>query len=118
MFQSQEPKEHSALRRLSSKAFSRRSVLQFEPQIHRSLSLLCDILSDKASTQSPFCLSKMSRCLSLDFISAFTYGQSLDALKTSDFDHPLLEAFDSFAVSNYMVDLTPERLANAPANGS
>lgn len=103
MFQSSEPKEHSSLRRLASKVFSRRSILQYEPQIHETLELLSSILSTKASTNTAFDLSKMSRCLSLDFICKFTYGQTLEALKVPDFNESILEAFDSFAVSNFVV---------------
>ncbi|KAJ5626406.1 hypothetical protein N7510_002715 [Penicillium lagena] len=107
IFQSSEPKEHSTLRRLVSKPFSRKSILQFEPEIWKSVDMLSDVLCQHDKDNNCFDLSKMSRCLSLDFITNFTYGESMQAVLSPRFHDDVLDAFDSFAVSNFLFMMIP-----------
>jgi hypothetical protein len=39
----------------------------------------------------------------LDFITKFTYGESMEAVRAPGFHDDILDAVDSFAVSNYLV---------------
>jgi hypothetical protein len=88
---------------LVSRPFSRKSILEFEPQIWDSTKELTEVLRQTYATDAVFDLSKMSRCLSLDFITKFTYGESMEAVRAPGFHDDILDAFDSFAVSNYLV---------------
>ncbi|KAI7968520.1 hypothetical protein EIK77_006539 [Talaromyces pinophilus] len=106
-FQTAEPREHSTLRRLISKPFSKKSVLEFEPHIWESIDTLSTVLRQNSETNTFFDLSKMSRCLSLDFITKFTYGESTEAVKSPDFHEDILDAFDSFSISNFLFMMMP-----------
>ena len=103
VFQSTDQAEHSLLRRLVSKPFSRKSILEFEPEIHDSVDELTQILRRLCTAKGEVDICKAFRCLSLDFITRFTYGESIHALQAQDFHEPILDAFDQFTVSNYMV---------------
>ena len=91
------------LRRLISRPFAKKSIFEFEPQIRASLDQLSTVLATKAKQGSAFDLSKMSRCLSLDYISKFVYGECLESVNSPGFQDPILDAFDSFVVSNFLV---------------
>jgi hypothetical protein len=65
--------------------------------------MLSDVLRQHDKADNTFDLSKMSRCLSLDFITNFTYGESMQAVLSPEFHDDVLDAFDSFAVSNFLV---------------
>jgi methylaspartate ammonia-lyase len=88
---------------LVSKPFSRKNVLDFEVEIHDSVRELTDIIRKLASGNVEVDISKALRCLSLDFITRFTYGESMHAVQTKDFEEEVLDAFDSFAPSNFLV---------------
>jgi hypothetical protein len=93
------------LRRLVSRPFSRKSIIAFEPQIRASTDQLVEIMDKLSIQKQSFCLSKMTRCLSLDFITAFVYGESMGAINAPEFHLDVLDAFDSFAVSNFLVSV-------------
>lgn len=102
-FQSTDQAEHAVLRRLVSRPFSRSNVLDFEPEIYASINELLSVVAEKSVAKLAVDLSKMFRCLALDFITNFTYGESMHTVKTPDFNESILEAFDQFAVSNFLV---------------
>lgn len=103
MFTATSPKEHSQLRRLLSHGFSRRSVLEFVPQVWKTMDSLTSILSAKCTSGDTIELSKMYRCLMLDIIGEFAYGEPFGALFVPDFQEAVLEAFDRFHISNFVV---------------
>jgi hypothetical protein len=78
-------------------------VLDFEVEIHDSVRELTDIIEAISSRKVAVDISKALRCLSLDFITRFTYGESMHAVQTKDFQEEVLDAFDSFAPSNFLV---------------
>jgi hypothetical protein len=78
-------------------------VLEFEVEIHDSVRELTDIIGQLSSRTLAVDISKALRCLSLDFITRFTYGESMHAVRTKDFQEEVLDAFDSFAPSNFLV---------------
>jgi hypothetical protein len=61
------------------------------------------VLVEKCSTGTAVDLSKMCRCLTLDVIANFVYGESFGALQVPDFQEVTLEAFDSFAPVGFFV---------------
>jgi hypothetical protein len=91
------------LRRLVSRPFSRTNILDFETEIYASINELLSVVAERSAAKSVVDLSKMFRCLALDFITNFTYGESMHTVQTPDFDESILEAFDQFAVSNFLV---------------
>ena len=107
IFQSTDQSEHSTLRRLVSRPFSRKNILEFEPDMINSVLELEEILVQKSFEGLPVNISKMLRCLSLDFITKFTYGESMHALQTPNFKETILDAFDQFAVSNFLFMMFP-----------
>lgn len=78
------------------------NVLDFEPEIYASINELLSVVAEKSVAKSPVDLAKMFRCLALDFITNFTYGESMHTVQTPDFNESILEAFDQFAVSNFL----------------
>ncbi|MCJ1301335.1 hypothetical protein MMC08_004134 [Hypocenomyce scalaris] len=107
IFQSTDRQEHTYLRRLVSRPFSRKSILDFEPQITDSILEMTSALDPWVEKKIPVDLSKMLRCLALDFITRFTYGESMHAVQSKDFKEDILDAFDSFATSNFMFMMFP-----------
>lgn len=103
IFTAQDPADHSVFRRLVSRAFSRKSILEFEPEIHKIAQEMVSVLSRHARAGAPIDITKVFRSLALDFITNFTYGGSMNALQRPDLDEPLLDAFDQFAISNFLV---------------
>lgn len=79
--------------------------MDFEPQITDSILEMTLALTPLVAKNTPVDLSKMLRCLTLDFITRFTYGESMHAVQSKDFKEDILDAFDSFATSNFMVFL-------------
>lgn len=77
--------------------------MDFEPQITDSILEMTAALDRVIAKKAPVDLTKMLRCLALDFITRFTYGQSMHAVQCKDFKEDVLDAFDSFATSNFMV---------------
>jgi hypothetical protein len=80
--------------------------MDFEPQITDSILEMTLALTPLVEKEIPVDLSKMLRCLTLDFITRFTYGESMHAVQSKDFKEDILDAFDSFATSNFMVFLS------------
>jgi len=105
IFQSTDRQEHTYLRRLVSRPFSRKSIMDFEAQIIDSILEMTSALTPLVLKKIPVDLSNMLRCLALDFITRFTYGESMHAVQSKDFKEDILDAFDSFATSNFMVFL-------------
>lgn len=54
-------------------------------------------------TKSHLDLTKLFRCLALDVVTEYTYGESFESLLKSGFDEPLLDAFDKFGPASYFV---------------
>jgi hypothetical protein len=73
--------------------------------MRESTERLVEILNKLSTEEKTFCLSKMTRCLSLDFITGFVYGNPMGAIESPEFHHDVLDAFDSFAVSNFLVSV-------------
>lgn len=86
-----------------SRAFSRKSILNFESEIHNLVQEALSIFRQNSKAGAPVDITKVFRSLALDFITKFTYGGSLKALKAPNLDEPLLDAFDQFATSNFLV---------------
>lgn len=107
IFTAIDPADHSLFRRLVSRAFSRKSILEFEPEIHEIAQEMSSLLQQQSRAGAPVDITKLFRSLALDFITRFTYGGSLNALKAPDMNEPLLEAFDQFATSNFLVCVFP-----------
>ncbi|KAK7897458.1 hypothetical protein LTR67_005347 [Exophiala xenobiotica] len=107
MFTAIDPHEHSFCRRLVSRAFSRKSVLEFEPAIHETVQAALSIIEQQTKAGAPVDIVKVFRSLALDFITRFTYGGSVNALQVPGLNAPLLDAFDQFATSNFLFMMCP-----------
>ena len=53
--------------------------------------------------QSHLDLTKVFRCLALDVVTEYTYGESFESLLKPGFDEPLLDAFDKFGPASFFV---------------
>ena len=97
--------DHSTHRRLISQSFARKNILEFESQIWDHAKLLSEIVGREYAgcSEATLDLVQMYRCLTLDVISTFAFGQSINALRKPRFQEELLDAFDWFSPISYFV---------------
>ena len=111
MFSTSDPKQHTHYRRQLSNHFARKSILSFERTIWESSTVLRKQLALYGTRGAVVDLTKMGRCLALDVVSQFAYGESSNALLKSGFHEELLDVIDGFSpVSHFVRFTSPPRL--------
>ncbi|OAP56447.1 hypothetical protein AYL99_09626 [Fonsecaea erecta] len=95
--------EHGYHRRLLSGGFSRKRVLEFEPEIWKLATSLTTLVDDQYVSGRPVDLTKLFRSFALDVVSRFSFGESYGALSRPDVDEPLLDAFDQFGRASFLL---------------
>jgi hypothetical protein len=75
-------------------SFSRANILRHVPKMNEKVDHLMARLTEYARAEKPIPLVAAFRCLSIDTITEFCYGQSLGALECDDFHCSQFEAFD------------------------
>jgi cytochrome P450 len=74
--------------------FSRRAVSNIQGLVKQKLALFCEALANNEATSTPSNIYLGLRCLTVDTISAFCFGKSLNALSIPDFRAPIVLAMD------------------------
>lgn len=85
---------HLQDKRLMSNSFSRANILRHEPMMTKKVDQLMKRLVEYAEAERPIPLVAAFRCLTIDTITEFCYGQSLNALESDEFHCSQFEAFD------------------------
>ncbi len=75
-------------------SFSRANILRHVPMINEKVDRLMARLTEYARAEKAIPLVAAFRCLTIDTITEFCYGQSLGALECDDFHCSQFEAFD------------------------
>ncbi|KAF2760602.1 cytochrome P450 [Pseudovirgaria hyperparasitica] len=108
VFTTADPKLHSLLRRTMANSFSRKSILEFEPQIWDTANKMTSVLQREfANRPRNVNVSSMLRCMMLDVISVFAFGKDMGALDKEGFAEEVLTAFNNFDTSNFMFQGSP-----------
>ncbi|PVH72215.1 cytochrome P450 [Cadophora sp. DSE1049] len=94
MFTTCDVEMHSILRRLFSHAFSRTSVVNFQDMINEHIDRALESASLLIANGQPVPTYNMAASFTLDTISRICFGDSVEALKRPNFDHPLIESMD------------------------
>ncbi|KAK7905460.1 hypothetical protein LTR67_000182 [Exophiala xenobiotica] len=94
LFTMTERKAHLKDKKLMSNAFSRASILNFEEVMASKVQTLMVRLGQYVEANKPLPLMNAFRCLTLDTITEFCYGEPMGALYVENFDTPLFESFD------------------------
>lgn len=103
VFSVSDPTEHAYFRRQLSSQFARRTLLSFETQLWEHAFVLLKQLSFQAKNGMTVDLVKMGRCLAMDVISKYQYGDSSNALLKPAFHEELLDVIEGFAPINHFV---------------
>lgn len=74
--------------------FSRRAVSSIQSLVQQKLDVFCEALSKHQRDGQTSNMYLGLRCLTVDTISAFCFGKSLDALSAPRFDAPIVKAMD------------------------
>ena len=74
--------------------FSRRAVSSVQGLVRQKLDDFCDALTRSNNANTPSDMYLAIRCLTVDTISAFCFGKSLDALSAPSFKAPIVQAMD------------------------
>lgn len=72
--------------------FSRRAVSSIQSLVRQKLDEMCTVLEQNQSSGQPSNMYLALRCLTVDTISAFCFGKSLNALSAPNFTAPIVEA--------------------------
>ncbi|CZR56535.1 uncharacterized protein PAC_06424 [Phialocephala subalpina] len=108
VFSTSNQAQHAQLRRLISNSFARNQVLSYEPRLWEKVKLLSTIIAEQYHDGQALDLVFAFRCLTLDVITTFAYGETFNALNSTGFREPLLEAFDFFVPANTYFMLSPK----------
>ncbi|KAK1231600.1 hypothetical protein PQX77_005278 [Marasmius sp. AFHP31] len=92
-FSETDPKEHSAVKSLTSTFFSRKSILGVEHIIQGQIDKLVARLVNNHKSR-PADMDKAFRSTTLDIITVYTFAYSIDAISYPDFEHPVLMGID------------------------
>lgn len=103
VFTVSDPTEHAYFRRQLSSQFARKTLLSFETQLWEHAYVLLKQLSLQATNGMVVDLVKMGRCLAMDVISKYQYGDSSNALLKPAFHEELLDVIEGFAPINHFV---------------
>lgn len=90
----QDREQHLQDKRLISHAFSRANIVQHESAIYDKAAYLISRIEQRAKDGLAVPLYPVFRCMSLDTISEFAFGQSTNALELKDFHSPVFEGID------------------------
>jgi cytochrome P450 len=74
--------------------FSRRAVSGIQGLVRQKLDYFCDVLALHHASRQSSNIYLGLRCLTVDTISAFCFGQSLNALTASHFEAPIVISMD------------------------
>ncbi|KAG7092863.1 hypothetical protein E1B28_009176 [Marasmius oreades] len=92
-FSETDPKEYNIIKSLTSSFFSRKSILGVEHVIQKQVDkFLVQLL--KHHKTSPADMDKAFRSTTLDIITLYTFGYSIDAISYPNFEHPVLVGID------------------------
>ena len=103
MFTTSDRVQHAQMRRLMSRSFTRNQILSYEPKFWDKAKLLSGIIAEQYDNGEALDFVFAFRCLALDVISTFIFGESFNALYSPRFREPILEAFDNFVPANIYV---------------
>ena len=85
---------HSREKRMMSNSFSRAGMLRNEGMMSIKIKKLMDRMKQYSQEGRPIPLLSAFRCLALDTITEFCYGEATGALESEDFLCAQFEAFD------------------------
>ncbi|KAL0570372.1 hypothetical protein V5O48_011587 [Marasmius crinis-equi] len=88
-FSETDPKEHAITKSMLSSFFSRKNVLGLEDVVQECVDRLLHQLSKNHHT-TPANMDLAFRSLTLDIITLYTFGISVDAVSAPSFEHPVL----------------------------
>jgi cytochrome P450 len=94
LFTMTEREAHLKDKKLMSNAFSRASILNFEEVMASKVQILMVRLRQYVEANKPLPLMNAFRCLTLDTITEFCYGEPMGALHAENLDIPLFGSFD------------------------
>lgn len=86
--------QHSQDKRLISHAFSRANIIQHESAIYDKVVYLINRIAQRAKNGLTIPLYPAFRCTTLDLISEFAFGKSMNALELKDFHSTVFEGID------------------------
>ncbi|KAK7044004.1 hypothetical protein VNI00_008172 [Paramarasmius palmivorus] len=105
-----DPQKASKRRHLLGAYFSRRSVLQLEHVVQRTVDTLIERLSTYAETREPADLFLGYRATTLDIITSYLFAQRFNALDSPKFQHPLLIGLDESLRAGWLGRYLPIQL--------
>lgn len=104
---------HAKRRKMSSAVMSRGNVHDLHDLVASKMSMLLDAVARLAREQTPVNIYNAWRSFTIDVISTFAFGHSLDALDRKDFDHEMLSTLESSLAAFYIVSRPLERKKRA-----
>ncbi|KAG7088781.1 hypothetical protein E1B28_012747 [Marasmius oreades] len=106
-----DPKEATRRRMKLGSYFSRKSVLQLEGLVQAKVNKLIKRLS---SSQKPTNIHYGYRAATLDIITSYVFPQEMNALDSTDFNHPFLTAVEGIFQTVWILSYLPFRLDRLP----
>lgn len=94
LFTIRDRQQHSHDKRLLSHAFSRANVAQHYTSMYDKAEYLMDRIKGRAEKNETIPLFPAFRCMTLDTISEFAFGETIGALKKEDFESDIFHAID------------------------
>jgi cytochrome P450 len=94
LFTIRDRQQHAKDKSLISHAFSRANIIQHEGSIYEKSRDLMDRFTQSAKDGHIIPLFPAFRCMTLDTISEFAFGQSAGALQLGDYKSAIFEAID------------------------
>jgi cytochrome P450 len=103
LMMTRDKKVHAARRKLSSAKMSKANVGDLHDLVASKVSMLMETWSDMTREHKPVNVFAAWRSMTLDIISTFAFGHSLNALDRNGLDHEMLETLESALAAFYMV---------------
>jgi hypothetical protein len=98
--------KHAARRKETMAQLSKQKVQNLHPLVSEKLSIILGHVQQLSQSRRPVNVFNAWRCLTLDVISEFAFGQCFNALENPDFECDMIDTMDHFVGHFYFVSFT------------
>lgn len=109
MIRSRDEKFHAKHRKLSSAKMSCGNVNDLHDLVAGKVSMLIDRVTELVRSQTPIKVFAAWRSMTLDIISTFAFGHSLNALDRENLDDEMLDTLESALGAFYIVSCAAKK---------